>query len=127
MGMLFEEVVDCIQEDKTDATTMLKRSDEFVKKAGMIMRPCAIFTCMFGFFLLFSPLVAVLQWIPLIGMLLGMVVQVVAAIVGFVVGGTVACLVLALAWLRFRPCIGACLLLGVGLGIAAIFVIPKFV
>jgi len=93
----------------------------------MIMRPLAIFTCMFGFFLLFSPLVAVLSWIPLIGALLGMIVQVVAAIVGFVVGGTVACLVLALAWLRFRPCIGACLLVGVGLGIAAIFVIPNFI
>lgn len=124
MGTLFEEVVHIISEKSESADDLLKQSDDFVKKAGMIMRPCAIFTCMLGFFLLFSPLVAVLKWIPLIGWLMGYVVQVIAAIVGFFFGGTLACLVLALAWLRFRPCVGACLLVAVGLGIASIFVIP---
>merc|ERR1712160_46830 len=124
MGTLFEEVVHIISEKSESADDLLKQSDDFVKKAGMIMRPCAIFTCMLGFFLLFSPLVAVLKWIPLIGWLFGYVVQVIAAIVGFFFGGTLACLVLALAWLRFRPCVGACLLVAVGLGIASIFVIP---
>jgi len=74
MGTLFEEVVHIISEKSESADDLLKQSDDFVKKAGMIMRPCAIFTCMLGFFFLFSPLVAILSWIPLIGMLLGMIV-----------------------------------------------------
>jgi len=127
MDTLFEEVVYIIAEEDKEAEPMLKQSDEAVAKMGSISRPIAIFLCMLGFFLLFSPIVELLKWIPLVGMLLGMIVQVVAAIVGFVVGGTIACLVLALAWLRFRPCIGISLLLCVGLGIAAIFVIPNYV
>lgn len=124
MDTLFEEVIYLINEEDKTADDMLKQSDEAVKKLGNFMRPCAIFTCMLGFFFLFSPIVGLLSWIPLIGALLGMIVQIVAAIVAFFVGGSISCLVLALAWIRFRPCIGISLLLCVGLGIAAIFVVP---
>lgn len=79
---------------------------------------------MFGFYLLFAPIVQLLAWIPLIGWLLAFVVKVAAAITAFFVGGTISCLTLAVAWIRFRPCIGITLLVLVGLGIAAIFVVP---
>jgi len=95
-----------------------------MKTAGAIIRPCSILACIFGFYLLFSPIIALLKWIPLVGFLLGWAMQLIAAIVALFVGGTVACLVLAMAWLFFRPCIGMILLTCVGAGIAMIFVIP---
>jgi len=127
MDSLFEEVVYLINEETKSADDMLSSEDEKVKKLGNFMRPCAIFTCMLGFFFLFSPIVGLLTWIPLIGALLGMIVQVVAAIVAFIVGGALSCFVLALAWIRFRPCIGISLMLVVGLGIAAVFVVPTMI
>jgi hypothetical protein len=74
MDTLFEEVVWMINEEDKTADVMLKQSDEAVQKLGNFMRPCAILTCMFGFFLLFSPIVQLLAWIPLVGALLGMIV-----------------------------------------------------
>jgi len=79
---------------------------------------------MLGFYLLFAPFVQLLAWIPLVGWLLAGVAKVAAAIFSFFVGGTIACLTLAIAWIRFRPCVGIMLLMGVALGIAAIFVVP---
>lgn len=96
---------------------MFKEHDEAMKTAGNIIRPCAIFLSMFGWYLLFSPIMALLSFIPLVGSLLSMAVSIAVAIFAFIVGGTVACLVLGLAWLFFRPIIGAALLSVTGLGV----------
>ena len=96
---------------------MFKEHDESMKTAGSIIRPCAIFLSMLGWYLLFSPVMALLAFIPLVGSLLSMTVSLAVAIFAFIVGGTVACLVLGLAWLFFRPIIGASLLSLTGVGV----------
>jgi len=60
----------------------------------------------------------------LVGWLLGWIVAIAAAITAVVVGGTVACLVLAMAWVWYRPCVGITLLVAVAGGISLIFLIP---
>ena len=73
---------------------------------------------------MFSPIIALLKWIPLVGWLLGGLVSVAAFIFALVVGGTLACLMIAIAWVFFRPLIGIPLLLATGAGIYFIFFYP---
>ena len=80
---------------------------------------------MWGFYLLFSPVIAVLKWIPLVGWLLGGVVSFAAAIFGVIVGGVISLLIIALAWVVYRPLIGLTLLAGVGVGVYFIFFFKK--
>jgi len=74
-----------------------------------------------GLYLLFSPIIELLKWIPLVGWLLGGLVSIAAFVFAFIVGGTVSCLVIAVAWVFFRPLIGIPLLLATGTGIYFIF------
>ena len=62
-----------------------------------------------------------LTFVPLVGSLFSAVAGLAAFIFSLVVGGTVACLVLALAWLFFRPLVGITLLFLTAVGIALIF------
>lgn len=124
MNSVFEEVVDFTEEGHRASADMFKSNDEAMKSAGNIIRPCSIVACIFGFYLLFSPIIALLSWIPLVGSLLGMVVALAAMIFAVVVGTTVASLVLGLAWLFFRPLIGVSLLVVTAGGIACIWLIP---
>ena len=62
-----------------------------------------------------------LTFVPLVGSLFSAVAGLAAFIFSLVVGGTVACLVLALAWLFFRPLVGITLLFLTAAGIALIF------
>jgi hypothetical protein len=61
---------------------------------------------MIGYYLLFSPIVTLLSWIPLIGGLLSWIVGFAAAIIAFLAGSLTFLLVFALAWIRYRPLIG---------------------
>ncbi len=72
---------------------------------------------------MFAPIIALLSWIPLIGSLLGFAMKVAAFITALVFGGTVASLVLGLAWLWFRPLYGVGLLLLTAGGLCCIFLI----
>merc|ERR1712032_376334 len=50
---------------------------------GCCLRPTMIFLCMVGFYLLFSPIIQLLAWIPLVGWLLAWIVKIAAAITAF--------------------------------------------
>ena len=67
---------------------------------------------------------AILNFIPLVGSLMSFAVAIAAFIFAFVVGLVLSCLVIAIAWLFYRPLVGASLLLLVGIGIYFIFVFP---
>ena len=74
-----------------------------------------------GFYLLFQPVIQVLNWIPFVGWLLGGVVAFAAIIFSLIVGTVISCLVIALAWVFYRPLIGVLLLVLMGIGIYFIF------
>jgi len=77
---------------------------------------------MLGIYLLFSPIISLLDWIPLVGGLLSTVAAVAAFIVAFIIGGTLAVFTIALAWLVFRPLIGIALLTLAGFGFYLTFI-----
>jgi len=63
-----------------------------------------------GHFLLFSPIIALLKWIPLVGWLLAGVLSFAAAIFALVWATMMHFLIMGLAWIVYRPIFGICLL-----------------
>ena len=98
--------------------------DVKLRAAACIVRPLGIILTCIGFYLLFSPIIALLNWIPLVGWLLGGIVAIAAAIFALVVGTVLSVLVIAISWVVYRPLIGLLLLTAVGLGIFLIFFFP---
>jgi hypothetical protein len=76
----------------------------------------------FGMLLLFSPLISLLKWIPLVGYLLAHVASFIASLFSFVFAVTFSSLTIGLAWLYYRPKYGIPLLLLVVIGICVMFV-----
>ena len=78
---------------------------------------------MFGYYLLFSPKINLISWIPLIGGLLSYVLALAAAIIGFVLGSVKFTIVFALAWIRYRPILGVLLLVSILILITVLIVV----
>ena len=92
-----------------------------IKTAARIIRPCGILLTILGWFLLFSPIIALLAWIPFVGYLLGGVMTFAAFIFALVVGTVMACLIIGIAWVVYRPWFGLLMLSVVGTGVYFIF------
>jgi hypothetical protein len=117
----FEEVVDSAVDYQNTAAAYFEAQKAVVSTAAKCFRPLGIVLTIWGNYMLFAPVIKLLKWIPLVGWLLGGIVALAAAIFAFVVGGTVSCLVIAIAWVFFRPLVGVPLLLATGAGIYFIF------
>ena len=100
------------------------KEDKKIRMAACCIRPLGVFLTCLGFFLLFSPIIALLKWIPLVGWLLGGLVAAAAALFSLVVGTVVSILVIAIAWVFYRPIIGISLLTVVALSLIVIFAFP---
>ena len=75
-----------------------------------------------GHYLLFSPIIALLSWIPLVGFLLAGVLKFAAILFALLWATIVHFLVLSVAWIVYRPLIGCLLLAVVATGIGLCFV-----
>jgi len=67
-----------------------------------------------AFSLFFSPILALLGWIPIIGPLLKSIVGFAVFILSFIVAMAFSMLTIALAWLFYRPFVGISLILTMG-------------
>ena len=117
----FEEVVDCVRDTMMSAEEYFDAMASEIKTAARCIRPTGIILNILGLFLLFMPVISLLKWIPLVGWLLGGIVAVAAFVFALVVGSVIACLVIAIAWVFYRPLIGVLFLTLVGIGIYFIF------
>ena len=120
-NVMFEEVVDHTADQQVSTGSYFDGQKDAVKSAGSCFRPLGIFLEILGFYLLFTPVIKLLKWIPLVGWLLGGFASIAAALFAIVVGLTLSILVIAIAWLFFRPLIGIPLLLVVGTSIYLTF------
>jgi hypothetical protein len=71
-----------------------------------------------GHYCLFSPIIALFAWIPLVGGLLSGVVAFAAGVFALVWASTLHFLIMGVSWLVYRPLFGILMLAGVGAGIA---------
>ena len=78
-----------------------------------------------GIWLLFSPIISLLNWIPLVGYLLAHGFSFVVMIFALILSITLTLLTIALAWVYYRPLYGMLLLTGVGACIGLMFLIKN--
>lgn len=121
----FEEVVDQAIDTKMSAPAYFDEQDEKIKTAARIIRPGGVILTIFGFYFLFAPVIALLKWIPLVGWLLGGIVAIAAAVFALVVGSVISLLVIAIAWVFYRPLVGISLLVLTSIGVYFIFFFNK--
>jgi len=95
---------------KGSAIQMLEDYEAVSASTTTLFRYLAWFMNVVGHCLLFSPIIALLKWIPLVGWLLGAVVQIAAYIFSFVWGTFLHFLILGIAWIVYRPLYGLALL-----------------
>ena len=74
-----------------------------------------------GHFLLFSPIIKLLAWIPLVGWLLAAIIKFAAVIFAIIWGSLLHLIVMCVAWIVYRPLIGAIMLVGIGVTLYIIF------
>lgn len=117
----FEEVVDCVRDTKMSAIEYFDEQAKKIATAAKVIRPVGILITIIGLFFLFMPVIKLLQWIPLVGWLLGGVVAFAAFVFALIVGTVISCLVIAIAWVFYRPLIGVLMLTLVGIGVYFIF------
>ena len=67
-----------------------------------------------GIYLLFTPIINVLNWIPLVGWLFASGVSLVALIIAFVFSLIFTFLTIAIAWLYYRPLYGILMIVAIG-------------
>jgi hypothetical protein len=120
-SVMFEETVDMARDGTETKESYFDSQKELVEKLNKVFRPMGIVACIAGFYMLFAPIIKLLAYIPLVGWLLSSIVSLAAFIFALVVGATVSCLVIAVAWVVFRPHIGIPLLLLVGTSIYFIY------
>jgi len=70
---------------------------------------------------LFTPIIALLAWIPLVGHLLAAILTFAAIIFALLWATILHFLIMAVSWLFYRPVFGVCMLTLVGLGISVMF------
>ncbi len=76
---------------------------------------------MIGHFLLFSPIIKLLAWIPLVGWLLAAIIKFAAVIFAVIWGSLMHLVVMCVAWIVYRPLIGTIMLVGIGITLYIIF------
>lgn len=110
MNNAFEEVVDNFVDGIQTPEDYFNKQKETLEFANNVLRPTGVIMTILGFYLLFSPVIALLHFIPLVGALLGSFAAFAAFIFALLVGSTLSCLTIAIAWVFFRPLIGIPLL-----------------
>ena len=116
------EIVNHIETGKKSCTEVIESLKESNDALTSVFRKASYIMLISGHILLFSPLIALMKWIPLVGFLLGAIVTFAAYVFGFIWGTLLYILVLALAWIVYRPKLGILLLAIVGIGIGLMFI-----
>ena len=118
---MFEEVVDVARDGKLVSETYFTEQEGMLGGSATAIRWGGIFLCILGHYLLFAPVINLLNMIPFVGWLLSWIVAVAAVIFAVVVGLTLSVLTIAIAWVFFRPLIGIPLLILVSASIYLTF------
>ena len=118
---MFEEVVDVARDGKLVSEQYFTEQESLLGGSATAIRWGGIFLCILGHYLLFAPIINLLNMIPFVGWLLSWIVAVAAVIFAVVVGLTLSVLTIAVAWVFFRPLIGIPLLILVGVSVYLTF------
>ena len=97
---------------------VIKEEDKFFK---WIMRLIGVLLTVFGFAAILKPISAITSFVPILGSIVGGAV----ALVSLVLGLALSLVIIAVAWIRFRPLLGISLLVLVALLVAFLIIRSK--
>ena len=111
---VFQESVNFIEVGHLTSEDIFEKLHNQNALTSTIFRWLAWFLNVFGHYLLFTPIIKLLSWIPLVGFLLAAVLKFAVAIFALVWASTLHFLVLAVSWMVYRPLYGLLCLSAVG-------------
>ena len=97
---------------------VIKQEDKFLK---WLLRFIGVLLLVFGFAAILKPISAITSFVPILGSIVGGAVALVSLLLGLALG----LIIIAVAWIRFRPLLGISLLIIVALLIAFIIIRGK--
>lgn len=100
----------------SEMINVIKSENNFLK---WILRLVGTLLCVIGFGAILKPISAITSFVPILGSIVGAAV----GLVSFVLGLCLSLIVIAIAWIRFRPILGICLLAIVG--VLVVFLITR--
>ena len=97
---------------------IIKQENNMLK---WILRAAGIILLFMGFATILKPISAITSYVPILGNLVGSAVGIVSFVLGLILG----LLVITIAWIRFRPVLGICLLVVIAVLIAFLIIRGK--
>ena len=98
------------EEDNKKSDEIFDEMEKSNDSVTSVFRLVSWIICVFGFYLLFSPIITLISWIPLIGTLFSYILGFAAFVIALIIGSLTFLLVFALAWVRYRPLLGLLIL-----------------
>ena len=120
-SLLWEEVIDHAADGLMTASKYFDSQQNKLYWSTQGFRALGLTLAVAGLYLIFTPLIVVLNGIPLIGFLLGSVAKLAAVLIALIAGVTISVFVIAVAWLFFRPLFSLALLTISGISTYLIF------
>ena len=117
----FQETIDTVHPGSKSANWVFKQLSSANDSSTVCFRWVAWFMNVFGHYLLFTPIIKLLSWIPLVGKLLAAVLSFAVAIFALIWASTLHFAILCAAWIFYRPLYGILLGACVGLGVYVMF------
>lgn len=111
--------INMIKSGEYSATEMLDQLEDENKFFKWVLRGVGTLLIIIGFGAMLGPISTIANFVPILGNIVGFAV----ALVAFLLGLAISLTVIAIAWLVYRPIIGASLLAGV---IAVIIILFKY-
>jgi len=115
-SMMFEDTMDHAADGNQTSVQYFRQSEKQLEFTTKLLRFCGVFFAILGFYLIFTPIIVLLNWIPLIGAFLSTIAVLAAFLIALVCGLTLSLANIAIAWLLFRPFLALGLLSLVGIG-----------
>lgn len=99
----FEEVIDHAKDGMQTQEQFFESQENTLCWSTQFFRLLGVFLNVLGLYLIFTPIIVTLGWIPLVGVFLSSVAAFAAVLVALIAGVTMSVFVMAMAWLFFRP------------------------
>ena len=106
----FKEVIDYIECGERSGHEVIDNLGKENSSMTKIFRFASWIMNVLGHYLLFSPLIALMTWIPLVGYFLGAIVAFAAFLFALIWGSTIHLLIMSMAWIFYRPLVGLLML-----------------
>lgn len=107
---VFEEVIDYAKDGTQTQEQFFESKETDLSIGTQLFRLLGILLNVIGLYLIFTPIIVTLAWIPLVGVFLSSVAAFAAGLIALVAGVTMSIVVMAMAWLFFRPLMSLSLL-----------------